>query len=241
MTSAPVFTGRLEPFFETGTEGIVWSVLVDGLLGYDALLPLENGDELVIYGQDGTVAWQGVIALEYKRRQRPYPMNPQYSQQEVLGRWVNGLQEGVDPEVWAQAFFQQAPAVVRPGPRAYSRDWPGQEALLHLLAHDPVAALAHARALQPKTDWKASIAWALEYVTKEMRWKKAMPLNTDEQQAHAWRLYLALQRADRAAWIPSKDPAYARVAERWPTPAALTPADIEHWAQHRLPQDSFYG
>src|SRR5690606_30932119 len=99
---------RLMPFFETGTEGVAWAITMDGVPGYDGLYPLKNGDELVIYAGGGEVAWEGTVDLEYERRWRAYPTNPELGQQEVLGMWVHGFQRDLDPEVWARLFFDQA-------------------------------------------------------------------------------------------------------------------------------------
>lgn len=102
--------GILDPFFETGTEGVVWAVDDPRKHGYDGLNYLENGDRLVVFEVDGvTIRWEGKVGLEYKRRWRPYPMNPEYGQQEVLGMWVHGFQRDLDPEVWARMFFDRLP------------------------------------------------------------------------------------------------------------------------------------
>jgi hypothetical protein len=97
--------GKLDPYFETGTEGVIWSVVVDGYEGYDSLLPLKDGDQLKVLGSDGQLIWSGVVNLEWKRNWRLYPMNPAYGQQAVLGLWVHGLQSDVNPEVWARWFL----------------------------------------------------------------------------------------------------------------------------------------
>src|SRR6185436_20243920 len=93
--------GQLDPFFETGTEGVIWCIYDDSKTGYDGLNPLHDGDHLFIYNKDKTlVLWSGKIDFDWKTRLRPYPMNPQYSQQEVLGYWVHGLQKDLDPDQW---------------------------------------------------------------------------------------------------------------------------------------------
>lgn len=47
------FVGVLDPYFETGTEGTVWSLIEDGKPGYDGLRQIENGDHLTIYMENG--------------------------------------------------------------------------------------------------------------------------------------------------------------------------------------------
>jgi len=104
--------GVLEAFFETGTEGIVWSVVKGGDFKYENLFTLENGDLLTVFNDASKkdVLWQGEVKLEYENKKRPHPLNPEYKKQEVFGRWVNGLQENADPEKWAQMFLDEKPA-----------------------------------------------------------------------------------------------------------------------------------
>lgn len=100
-------TGKLDAFFETGTEGVVWSVVEDGKKGYDALNGLQDGDYLRIFDEHNNVVFDGEVRLEWKRNYRPHPMNPQYGQQEVHGFWVRGLQDNVEPEDWSHWFHGQ--------------------------------------------------------------------------------------------------------------------------------------
>lgn len=100
-----VITGKLDPFFETGTEGVIWSFYEDGKNGYDGLNSLKNGDALKVYSSDDSILWEGIVNLEYKRRYRQYPLNPQYGQQEIFGYWVHGFQENLEPEVWGKMFL----------------------------------------------------------------------------------------------------------------------------------------
>lgn len=99
--------GKLEAFFETGTEGVIWSIYEDGKQGYDGLHPLNNGDYLTIFhsSKPYTIVWEGTVDLEYETNYRPYPTNPEYGQQAVLGRWVHGVQRDVVPEDWAMWFM----------------------------------------------------------------------------------------------------------------------------------------
>lgn len=104
--------GKLEPFFETGTEGVIWSVYEDGGKGYDGLHCLDQGDYLTIFEDENKtkILWEGNVDLEYERNYRPFPMNPKYGQQEVLGFWVRGLQKDIEPDIWATWFFDHLPA-----------------------------------------------------------------------------------------------------------------------------------
>jgi len=103
--------GVLDRFFETGTEGIVWSVYEDGMTGYDGLNCLSTGDHLTIFDPDNrdNIVWYGNIDLEYETNTRPIPTNPQYSKQAVAGMWVNGLQRGVGADEWNTWFAKAYP------------------------------------------------------------------------------------------------------------------------------------
>lgn len=105
--------GELEAFFETGTEGVCWSLnehLPDPknpqYESYEGLHVLKNGDRLKVYGEAKAVVWEGVVKLEYKRRWREFPNSPYGGgQQEIWGFWVHGFQDGLEPEAWARWFF----------------------------------------------------------------------------------------------------------------------------------------
>ena len=103
---------HLTAHFETGTEGFVWALQIDGL-GYDGLYSLKNNDELIVYTKGRrTIIWKGIIQLEYKRLHTPYPNNPQYGQQVIDGLWVHGFQDNLQPHIWAKWFFDEMPAAL---------------------------------------------------------------------------------------------------------------------------------
>ncbi len=106
--------GELEAFWETGTEGVIWSLYDEHNKGYESLNCLKDGDYLEVYNDDGSILWEGEVKLEYKRRYRPFPLNPKYGQQEVFGMWVHGFQEDLDPEIWAKMFFDKKKAILKP-------------------------------------------------------------------------------------------------------------------------------
>ncbi|MBI1362387.1 MAG: hypothetical protein GC134_00190 [Proteobacteria bacterium] len=117
MSDKIILSGVLEAFWETGTEGVIWSFYdtslqtPDGKRTYDGLHCLKDGDHLTVYGFDGkTVVWEGTVKLEYERNWEKFPLNPQYGQQAALGFWVHGFQESLVPEVWAMMFFAELPA-----------------------------------------------------------------------------------------------------------------------------------
>jgi len=100
----------LRAFFETGTEGSLWSVCIDNQ-GYDGLYVLHDDDELIVYTKDRcAIVWKGIVHLEYERLRTPYPANPESGQQMIFNRWVHGFQVGLQPGVWAQWFLCELPA-----------------------------------------------------------------------------------------------------------------------------------
>lgn len=96
--------GVLEPFFETGTEGILWALYDDEENGYQSLHILNKSNYLKVFDKDGNIYWEGEIDLEYERNYSAYPLNPKYGQQALLGYWINGLQKNVEPEFWGKMF-----------------------------------------------------------------------------------------------------------------------------------------
>lgn len=115
MPSNPPTVCTLLAFYETGTEGVFWSICDNNKTGYDALAPLKNGDYLFVEDGKGKIEWEGTVALDYDTNRISRPTNPNYKQQSVAGYWVHGLQIGVDPELWASWFLEERPAVVIKG------------------------------------------------------------------------------------------------------------------------------
>lgn len=100
--------GRLEPFFETGTEGIVWSVQDPWLPSYDGLWCLRAGDHLRVLGK-----WEGIIDFDYERDVIESSFGGRG--QAVHGFWVNGLQRDVGSEQWSEMFMHRLRAMLIPG------------------------------------------------------------------------------------------------------------------------------
>jgi hypothetical protein len=98
--------GELFDFFETGCEGVIWMLEDDSRHGREALEMVEEGDHLTIMDQVGIILWQGTIRCNRERGLRPYPMNPEYSQQCALGCWVHWIQDGFEPDEWARFFMR---------------------------------------------------------------------------------------------------------------------------------------
>lgn len=99
--------GKLEGFFETGTEGVIWSVYEDGKQGYDGLHDLEDGDHLKVWeSASGRTVFDGRIKFDWKIGYEKFPLNPSCGQQAAMGFWVHGIQEGFMPDDWARLFFR---------------------------------------------------------------------------------------------------------------------------------------
>lgn len=93
-----IIQGVLDPFCETGTEGIVWSLLEDGKKGYDSLNCLEEGDLLKVFNDAARkeLLWEGEIKLKYP----------------PATRFNRGVQEGVNEDAWTRLFFDAKPATL---------------------------------------------------------------------------------------------------------------------------------
>lgn len=104
-----VIHGVLDPWIETGNEGVVWTVYEDDKTGYDGIIALEKGDHLTIYGSDNGVMFDDIIKPDKKAGWQPYDHNPKYGQPSALGYWVHWTQSGYSPDDWARLFFQKPP------------------------------------------------------------------------------------------------------------------------------------
>lgn len=99
-----VIFGALEPFCETGTEGVVWSVHEYGKAGYDGLNCLEDGDRLTIYSRvtNGEVEWEGPVDFGPEAVSKAGHV-------EVM-RQANHMKT----EDWLQMNWQRRPVIITP-------------------------------------------------------------------------------------------------------------------------------
>ena len=97
--------GVLEPYFETGCEGIIWSVIEDGKRGYEGLHTIKEGDHLVIYGENSEILFEGDINCDYQIGWTEYPLNLGHGQPSALGCWIHWTQRDWQPDDWAKLFF----------------------------------------------------------------------------------------------------------------------------------------
>jgi hypothetical protein len=220
QTSNPVgeltrVVGTLEPYFETGTEGIVWSLHTSGVPGYDGLNCLKKGDDLLVYNPDGTALWAGEIDLEYQRCHQPFPMNPQYGKQAINNMWVNGIQADVDPETWFGWFQSGLPAVAWISSRLpdnAATDSIARTNLLNMNKEREALTWALDSVLSnPDAAWtiiekeNANLAKRiadhaahfLKYYFDQLHWKALKIDLAGQGMAHTWQLLVALDRAGR--------------------------------------------
>lgn len=96
--------GALEPFSETGTEGVIWSFCEYGKNGYDALVCLKDGDKLTVYKnvREGEVEWEGAIDVG--------PVDVKKLKWHEVVRDTNHM----DTQIWLELSFQRRPVVVTP-------------------------------------------------------------------------------------------------------------------------------
>ena len=121
--------GEAHLFSETGTEGGWWAMQEDGFLcddgihwKYEGLRELKEGDDFTVYAEDGNVLWHGIIKWDKKTNLRARQVinkkgklvnSRSWKQQVVGGMWVHWLQEGINPEVWADLFVGHKRCVLR--------------------------------------------------------------------------------------------------------------------------------
>jgi hypothetical protein len=101
--------GTTYGFFETGTEGIIWTLLKDGFAGYEAIESIEEGDHLSVFDTDNNVLFEGIIQPDYEAGWMEYPLNPGYGQPSALGYWIHWTQKDWKPDDWAKLFMGETP------------------------------------------------------------------------------------------------------------------------------------
>ena len=95
-------------FFETGTEGVRWTVCTHygaPRRRYENIYELRDGDQLTIFEADGSLVFHSVIDFDWQVNWCPHRKNPAYGQQAIGPCWVHGVQRGVSPDQWADWFW----------------------------------------------------------------------------------------------------------------------------------------
>lgn len=98
--------GKLFGWFETGLEGVVWALEQEGIVGYDGLFIIEEGDHLVISSASGQVLFDDYIVTdtEIGKEQRPFS---KIIQPQAKGLWIHWTQKGFSPDKWAELFISE--------------------------------------------------------------------------------------------------------------------------------------
>jgi len=103
---SPVIRGELVDYFETGTEGVVWSVSDDDDQGYSGLHVIKEGDHLTILDRLGHELWRGVIRFDRKIGWQRYSGSRTLGQPSALGHWIHWTQRGFKADDWAKFFIR---------------------------------------------------------------------------------------------------------------------------------------
>ena len=107
----PEISGFLFPYFQRGTDRIVWSISNLANSNSQEIHCLEDNDYLTVFETTGEIRWQGQIQFEYKRNNSP--RREFWTRQVVMGYVVHGCQSNCDPDRWAEMFFAKLPATLR--------------------------------------------------------------------------------------------------------------------------------
>lgn len=98
------YSGLLDGWFETGSEGTHW--VLDN--GSGTPIFVEKGDHLKVYGKDGNIAFEGTIVPDTKTGWKHYLGHPDQKagQPMAFGHWnIHWTQKGWDVDEWARLFI----------------------------------------------------------------------------------------------------------------------------------------
>lgn len=99
-----VVYGSLEPFSETGTEGIIWCVHEYGKTGYEGLNSIDQGAKLTVYSHAtaGQVEWEGLMDFG--------------PEQVSKVEWSEVMRETnhVPTSEWLHMTYQNRPVIITP-------------------------------------------------------------------------------------------------------------------------------
>lgn len=99
------YTGVLSRYKAPETEWVThWNLLEDGKIGFDARVPIEAGDHLKVFTEDGLVLFDDIINPDYRAGWTELLSG--YGAPRALGRSVCWTQRGWEPDDWAKLFFR---------------------------------------------------------------------------------------------------------------------------------------
>lgn len=107
MPHLTVYEGVIFPFFETGTEGLLWALQQNGACGYEGLVCLGEGDLVTIHSPQGELLFEGLIKKDHQTGAIPRYEGDPCSQVTALGYWAHWSQEGWAPDSWAKLFVDE--------------------------------------------------------------------------------------------------------------------------------------
>lgn len=100
------YSGTLDCFFETGTEGFLWMLKQGHEEKFHDLVFLKFGDHLTVYNEGNSVIFKGIIIPDLEAGWKEYPGNPGHGQPSALGLWIHWTQIGWQPDDWARLFIR---------------------------------------------------------------------------------------------------------------------------------------
>jgi hypothetical protein len=108
------YAGRLEPFSEQGTEGIVWCICDPSKSGYDSLTAIDNGDLLTVFDDAARtkILWEGRVQFDFNANMAPLPLGRGIEVQRINDNTVHGIQTAADPQAWLSMFEQHKPCIL---------------------------------------------------------------------------------------------------------------------------------
>ncbi|MEK7508374.1 MAG: hypothetical protein AAB568_00785 [Patescibacteria group bacterium] len=101
------YVGKLDWLIEQGIDtAYPWILEEDGKIGYAGTHPIDAGDHLKIYGEDGAVIFDSAIMPDYQIGRAEHPMIKGLEVQFALGCWVCWIQKDWQPDAWAALFIR---------------------------------------------------------------------------------------------------------------------------------------
>lgn len=99
-----IMFGALEPFCETGTEGVIWALSEYGKSGYDGLVAVKDADKLTVYStvRDGDVEWEGKLDFAPEKVSK-------VGWTEIMRKTKH-----MDTQKWLAMSWQRRPVIVTP-------------------------------------------------------------------------------------------------------------------------------
>ncbi|MBU6234418.1 MAG: hypothetical protein KGQ41_01120 [Alphaproteobacteria bacterium] len=105
--SGKAIYGALNPFFETGTEGVIWAIHQYGKKGYDGLHIIEAGDKLTVYN----MVLGGIVAFEETLSFKPAVFSFNYNA--AYAEKVETTPDFFNLPAFCDSFIENRPAILK--------------------------------------------------------------------------------------------------------------------------------